>query len=156
MGEFQNKNSRPRGRRNRDKSGDNSKKSSRTDRNAGDNRYGRGGRKMSYEEIDEICDELKVDSIPFYNAIEFKGKTVILNREKLAEEIEEKKEMKYEEFVESDHQIKYNSEEEIEEAIEKIRSYYKENLIIFIKKNTRKRERSVESKKNILTRNKNF
>ena len=29
---------------------------------------------MSYEEIDEICDELKVDSIPFYNAIEFKGK----------------------------------------------------------------------------------
>ena len=92
---------------------------------------------MSYEEIDEICDELKVDSIPFYNAIEFKGKTVILNREKLAEEIEEKRGMTYEEFLESDHQIMNNSEEEIEEAIEKIRSYYKENLIIFIKKKRR-------------------
>lgn len=45
---------------------------------------------MSYEEIEEICDELKVDSIPFYNAIEIKGKKVILDREKLEEEIEEK------------------------------------------------------------------
>ena len=95
---------------------------------------------MSYEEIDEICDELKVDSIPFYNAIEFKGKTVILDREKLAEEIEEKRGMTYEEFLESDHQIMNNTEEEIEEAIEKLRSYYKENLIIFIKKNRRRGE----------------
>jgi uncharacterized protein YlzI (FlbEa/FlbD family) len=95
---------------------------------------------MSYEEIDEICDELKVDSIPFYKAIEIKGKTVILDREKLAEEIEEKKGMTYEEFIESEHQIMNNSEEEIEEAIEKIRSYYKEKLIIFIKKNRRRGE----------------
>ncbi len=92
---------------------------------------------MSYKKIDEICDELRVDSIPFYNSIAFKGKTVILDREKLAEEIEEKKGMKYEEFLESDHQIMNNSEEEIEKTIEKLRSYYKENLIIFIKKNRR-------------------
>ncbi|MBA7588874.1 hypothetical protein ES708_30944 [subsurface metagenome] len=65
---------------------------------------------------------------------------MILDRERLAEEIEEKKGMKYEEFIESEHQIKYNTEEEIEEAIEKIRSYYKENLIIFIKKNRRRGE----------------
>ncbi len=100
----------------------------------------RGGRKMSNKIIEEICDELKVDSIPFYNAIEIKGKTVILNRERLAEEIEAKRGMTYEEFIESEHQIMNNSEEEIEEAIEKLRSYYKENLIIYIKKNTRRRE----------------
>ena len=95
---------------------------------------------MSYEEIDKICDKLKVDSIPFNNAIEIKGKIVILNRERLEEEIEAKRGMTYEEFIESEHQIMNNSEEEIEEAIEKLRSYYKENLIIFIKKNRRKRE----------------
>ncbi|MBA7584250.1 hypothetical protein ES708_26203 [subsurface metagenome] len=64
---------------------------------------------------------------------------MILNRERLAEEIEEKRGMKYEEFLESNHQIMNNSEEEIEETIEKLRSYYKENLIIFIKKNIRRR-----------------
>ncbi len=95
---------------------------------------------MSYEEIEEICDELKVDSIPFYNAIEIKGKTVILDRERLEEEIEAKKGMTYEEFRESEHTIMNNSEEEIEKTIDKLRSYYKENLIIFIKKNTRRGE----------------
>ena len=95
---------------------------------------------MSNKIIDKICDELKVDSITFYNAIEIKGKTVILDRGKLAEEIEAKKGMTYEEFLESEHLIMYNSEEEIEEAIEKLRSYYKENLIIFIKKKNRRGE----------------
>lgn len=89
---------------------------------------------MNNKIIDEICDELKVDSIPFYNAIEIKGKTVILDREKLVEEIEAKKWMTYEEFLESDHLIMNNSEEEIEKTIDKLRSYYKENLIIYIKK----------------------
>ena len=82
--------------------------------------------------INQICNNVKIDSSPFYKSMELKGNKIVLYREKIVKEMEKNTYDKESHDKINNHSK--NSNGKIDKAIDMMKVYFKEKLIVFYKK----------------------
>ena len=94
---------------------------------------------MVYGIVNQICEEVDTDITPFYNSIEIEGDRILLFRDKIVQEVQSKKISNYNEVVIPVHSNMNNSNNDIDEVIQRLREHYKEKLVIFYKSSERRK-----------------